>query len=72
MNEYTAFINEKKNDKSPATIRAYEFSIKNFLSYFSIELIEKLDKLTANQYREYRDSLLAKGLSKSSCNILLS
>jgi site-specific recombinase XerD len=68
LKEFELFINEKSNDKSPATVKAYKFSIENLLAYYSIESIDQIDKLTATKYREYRDSLLAKGLSKSSCN----
>jgi site-specific recombinase XerD len=68
LKEFESFINEKKIDCSPITIKTYEFSIKSFLAYFFIEDIDQIKKLTVTKYKEYRIELLNKGLSQSSCN----
>jgi site-specific recombinase XerD len=68
MKEYNEFINEKENDKSPLTIKAYRFSIENFLNDLHLETVDQIARLTANDYRNYRENLLSKPLSKVSVN----
>lgn len=65
MKELNDFLRDKK---SLHTKRAYQSTIERFLTFFNIEKCEDIEKITGNQYREYRNALRDSGLSESSCN----
>lgn len=66
MKEFSEYIKSLEiSNKSKATIRAYSKDIEKFLSFFNIESVEQIQKLTANDYRNFISGL---GLAPASVN----
>ena len=71
ISEVQEYFDTLKMDKSPHTIRAYLASVNMLLSFFQVNSIEDLEKITPKDLRKFQEHLRQNGSELSTINARL-